>query len=146
MKAPRPEPTLKVSLPYSVTQANKALPLVRRIVADLAGHFRAWEDVVRQVELTAHDNSLENPESERWQREAQRLAVEIDQCVRELSELGVEVKALDIGLVDFPGTLDGRDVSFCWALGESAVTHWHERDAGFAGRQPLPVAALAEHG
>lgn len=146
MKAPRPEPTLKVTLPYTAAQANRALPLVRRIVADLVGHFRSWEDAVRQVELTAHDNSLENPESERWQREAQRLAAEVDTCVRELAELGIEVKAFDIGLVDFPGTLDGRDVSLCWALGESAVTHWHERNAGFAGRQPLPVAALAEHG
>ncbi len=146
MKAPRPEPTLKVALPYSAAQANKALPLVRRIVADLVKHFRTWEDAVRQVELTAHDNSLENPESERWQREAQRLAAEVDTCVRELAELGVEVKALDIGLVDFPGVLEGREVSFCWAMGESAVTHWHERDAGFAGRQPLPLAALAEHG
>ena len=146
MKAPRPEPTLKVSLPYTATQANKALPLVRRIVADLVGFVRAWEDAVREVELTAHDNSLDNPESERSQREAQRLAAEVDHYVRELSELGVEVKALDIGLVDFPGTLDGRDVSFCWSLDEHAVTHWHERDAGFAGRQPLPVGALAEHG
>lgn len=146
MKAPRPEPTLKVSLPYTAMQANRALPLVRRIVADLVDRFRSWEEAVRQVELTAHDNSLENPESERWQREAQRLAAEIDHHVRELSELGVEVKALDIGLVDFPGTLDGRDVSLCWRLGEHAVTHWHERDAGFAGRQPLPLEALAEHG
>jgi len=146
VKAPRPAPTLKVSLPYTAMQANSALPLVRRIVADLVGFVRAWEDAVREVELTAHDNSLDNPESERSQREAQRLAAEIDACVRELSELGIEVKALDIGLVDFPGTLDGRDVSFCWALGESAVTHWHERDAGYAGRQPLPLAALAEHG
>ncbi len=146
MSALRGEPTLKVPLPYTAAQANNALPLVRRIVTDVVAHFGHWEDAVRHVELSAHDNSLENPESERWQREAQRLAVEVEACVRELSELGVEVKALDTGLVDFPGTLDGRDVYFCWLLGERAVTHWHERDAGFSGRQPVPVAALAEHG
>jgi hypothetical protein len=144
--APRQEPTLKVTLPYTATQANKALPLVRRIVVDLVACFRAWEDAVRQVELTAHENTLVNPESERWQREAQRLAAEIDAFVRELSELGVEVKGLDVGLVDFPGTLDGREVFFCWQLGEPAVTHWHDRDAGFSNRQPVPLAMLAEHG
>lgn len=133
------EPTLKVVLPYTAVRANRALPLVRRIVADLVGYFRNWEEAVRQVDLSSHDNVLENAESERWQREAQRLAKEIDACVRELSELGIEVRGLDRGLVDFPGTLDGREVYFCWMLGESAVTHWHECGAGFSNRQPVPV-------
>ncbi len=146
MSAPRPEPTLKVTLPYTAAQANRALPLVRRIVADLVAHFRHWEDAVRQVDLTSHDNMLENADAERWQKEAQRLAAEIEGCVRELSELGVEVRGLDVGLVDFPGTLNGRDVYFCWMLGESAVTHWHDHDTGFSNRQPVPLAELATHG
>ena len=122
---------------YTVEQAEKCLPLVRRIVADLVESFRRWEDAVRKVELTSHDNVLENAEAERAQAETQRLAVEVDHGVRELAELGVEVRALDVGLVDFPGTLDGREVYFCWMLGEGAVTHWHARDAGFADRQLL---------
>ncbi len=142
----RKEPTLKVALPYTAAQANRALPLVRRIVADLARFFRQWEDAVRHVELESHDNVVANPEAERAQREAQRLAAEIEGCVRELAELGVEVRALDVGLVDFPGVLDGRDVYFCWMLGEDAVTHWHERDAGFSSRRPLPLDALATLG
>jgi len=142
----RPEPTLKVTLPYSAARANAALPLVRRIVADLVGHYRHWEEAVRQVDLASHDNVVENAEALRWQRETQRLAGEIDGCVRELAELGVEVRGLDVGLVDFPGTLDGRDVFFCWMLGESAVTHWHELDTGFSSRQPLPLGSLANHG
>jgi hypothetical protein len=146
MSRPQPAPVLKVALPYTAAQANRALPLVRRIVTDVANHVRQWENAVRQVELASHDNVLENAESERWQRETQRLAAEIDGCVRELAELGVEPRALDVGLVDFPGTLDGRDVYFCWMLGESAVTHWHVRDAGFSARQPIPVDALAPHG
>ena len=146
MSAPRPEPTLKVTLPYTAAQANRALPLVRRIVADLVGHYRIWEDALRQVDLTSHENLLVNPEAERWQKEAQRLAAEIEGCVRELSELGVEVRGIDVGLVDFPGTLNGRDVYFCWMLGESAVTHWHDCDTGFSNRQSLPLAELAEHG
>ena len=140
MSAARNEPTLKVTLPYTAALANKALPLVRRIVADLVDSFRRWEDAVRQVELASHDNVLENAESERWQAETQRLAADIEHGVRELSELGIEVRALDVGLVDFPGTLDGRDVYFCWMLGEGEVTHWHARDAGFAERQPLAAS------
>lgn len=146
MNDARKEPTLKVSLPYTAAHANRALPLVRRIVADLVVHYGQWEAAVREVDLASHDNVLENTESERWQAEAQRLAAEIDHCVRELSELGVEARSLDTGLVDFPGTLDGRDVYFCWALGEDAVTHWHQRNTGFADRRALPLTTFAEHG
>lgn len=141
MSATREAPVLKVALPYTAMRANNALPLVRRIVADLVECFRRWEAAVRQVELTSHDNVLENAEAERAQAEAQRLAAEIEHGARELAELGVEVRALDVGLVDFPGTLDGRDVYFCWMLGESAVTHWHARDAGFADRQRLAASS-----
>ena len=140
MSASRETPILKVTLPYTAQRANNALPLVRRIVADLVDCFRRWQDAVRQVELTSHDNVLENAEAERAQAQTQRLAAEIELGVRELAELGVEVRALDVGLVDFPGTLDGRDVYFCWMLGESAVTHWHARDAGFADRQLLAAS------
>jgi hypothetical protein len=145
LKAKRQEPTLKVALPYTATRANAALPLVRRIVADLVSHFHHWEDAVRQVDLASH-NVLENTEAEHWQRETQRLAAEIDGCERELAELGVEVRGIDVGLIDFPGTLDGRNVWFCWMLGESAVTHWHEQNAGFSSRQPLPLDELAKLG
>jgi hypothetical protein len=134
------EPRLKVSLPYTAAHANRALPLVRRIVTDLVKHFGSWATAVRQVDLTSHDNVLENAESTRWQAETQRLAAEIDHCVRELSELGIEVRSLETGLIDFPGALDGREVYFCWMLGEDAVTHWHERNTGFAERQELATS------
>ena len=146
MNAKHPEPTLKVTLPYTAEGANRALPLVRHIVADLVHRYGQWEEAVRQVELSSHDNVVENAEADRWQRETQRIAADIESCVRELAELGVEARGLDVGLVDFPGTLDGRDVFFCWMLGEAAVTHWHERDAGFSSRQALPLDALAPHG
>ena len=57
--------------------------------------------------------------------------------LREVSELGVEVKAAD-GLVDFRSKLHGRIVYLCWKYGEERVAHWHELEAGFAGRKPLP--------
>jgi hypothetical protein len=112
----------------------------------LVGHFRHWEEAVRQVDLASNDNVVENPDAVRWQKEAQRLAADIEACVRELAELGIEVRGIEVGLIDFPGTLNGREVFFCWMLGESAVTHWHDRDTGFSNRQPLPLAELAAHG
>ena len=61
----------------------------------------------------------------------------IKRCVEELAALGVQVKDLDTGLVDFPSWRDGEEVLLCWRLGEDEVAWWHTLDGGFAGRQPL---------
>lgn len=54
-----------------------------------------------------------------------------------LAELGVVLRDPQVGLVDFPGELDGHRVWLCWRLGEQRVAHYHELDSGFAGRRPL---------
>lgn len=134
---------MAVKLPYTVEQANRALPLVRRIVDDLVVTYGDWQRTVHAFEYAASGAQATAPDAEadRLQREAQALAAQIDGFVAELAELGVECKGFDRGLVDFPGELDGRPVWLCWMRGEPAVEHWHERDAGFAGRQPLPALA-----
>jgi hypothetical protein len=55
----------------------------------------------------------------------------------ELQAAGIVLRDVDRGLVDFPALRDGREVYLCWELGEDRVGHWHELEAGFAGRQPL---------
>lgn len=63
---------------------------------------------------------------------------EIARRVRNITALGVLVKDLDMGLIDFPMLRDGHEVYLCWRLGEgSRIAWWHEIDSGFAGRQPL---------
>jgi hypothetical protein len=57
--------------------------------------------------------------------------------VRRIGALGVEVKDLNQGLIDFPHRRGDRIVYLCWRLGEGPLAYWHELDAGFAGRQPL---------
>jgi hypothetical protein len=59
--------------------------------------------------------------------------------VEALQELGVAVKDLDRGLVDFPALRDGEEVLLCWQLGEEKVGYWHGVDEGFAGRRELPL-------
>ena len=123
---------------WTLERANRALPLVRRIVADLVQAHAKWRDLVERFTIaTALSTTRPSPEAERLQREAERAATEIEGFVQELAELGVECKSLESGLVDFPAERDGRVVYLCWRDGEEAVTHWHEVDAGFAGRQPL---------
>jgi hypothetical protein len=132
---------------FTLEEANRTLPLVSRIVDDLVREHGMWEDKVREFELATVGASPERPDAiaELLQIEAQRLATNIEGYIAELNDLGVICKGMDTGLVDFRGRLDGRDVFFCWKLGESAVQYWHEVDAGFAGRQRLQPLALTSH-
>lgn len=132
---------------FTIEEANRTLPLVSRIVDDLVRDHRLWEDKVREFELATVGASPEHPDAiaELLQSEAQRLAREIEGYIAELNDLDVIVKGMDTGLVDFRGQMDGREVYYCWKLGEPSVMYWHEIDAGFVGRQRLDPLALASH-
>jgi len=132
---------------FTLEEANRTLPLVSRIVADLVREHQIWEDKVREFELATVGSTPERPDAiaELLQIEAQRLARDIEGYIAELNDLGVICKSMDTGLVDFRGQLDGRDVYYCWKLGEPGVMYWHEIDAGFVGRQRLHPLALASH-
>lgn len=125
---------------FTVEQANRTLPLVRRIVADIVALYPRWRECVAELELLAATSRADapDPRSALLERQAQARAEEIEGCIREIRALGIEYKLpLDAGLVDFPGVIGGRSVYLCWRYGENAVEFWHDLDAGFAGRQPL---------
>ena len=130
---------------FTVEQANRTLPLVSRIVQDIVTQYGHWQDRVREFELVTANVRLDRPDprAEVLQAEVQEIAREIQGYVDELTELGVELKGFDLGLVDFPGEMGGREVYLCWRLGEPAVEYWHERNAGYAGRQRLSPRAVA---
>lgn len=127
---------------FSVEEANRTLPLVQRIVADITAEFPAWHERVGRYEVVAGGSRADDGESE----EQRRLRMEIEQIARrvndyldELREIGCVFKGFEEGLVDFYGRLEGRDVFWCWRLGEPRIAYWHEVDAGYAGRRPIPA-------
>ena len=125
---------------FTVTMANRALPLVRRIVADIVQEYPRWRDLVARYELLSAGSKPEWGESEDMQkvhREIERFAERIESYRKELEQVGVHLKDAETGLIDFYGLHEGRLVCLCWKLGEEKVAHWHELEAGFAGRQPI---------
>jgi hypothetical protein len=137
---------------FSVEQANRTLPLVRRIVEDIVREHRRWQEKILELELITSatptavgaDGSGAEPTDERVaaiERDAMAIARDIEVFERELENLGIALKDRRLGLIDFPGELEGRRVWLCWRLGEPAIQYWHDLDAGYAGRQPLPAAA-----
>ena len=73
----------------------------------------------------------------RLSRALQSTGAEINGLIERITSLGIEVKDLEMGLVDFRGERDGREVYLCWKLGEERVSFWHELNTGYATRQPL---------
>lgn len=124
---------------FTIEQANRMLPLVRRIVEDIVQDYARWREQVGVLEVVAAGRRGDSPpdEAEKVEQDTQRLAADIERYVGELRELGVDFKGFDEGLVDFPAEIEGRRVYLCWKLGEGAVEHWHDVDAGFAGRRRL---------
>lgn len=73
------------------------------------------------------------------QRKAERAKAEqrAKDALAEIDSIGVQVKDLDIGLLDFPCEVEGQVILLCWKLGEKSITHWHGTSEGFAGRKPI---------
>jgi hypothetical protein len=138
---------------FTVDQANRTLPLVRRIVEDVVREHRRWQEKILELELVTStaasavgaERPAATPPDERVaaiERDAMAIARDIDTFERELEELGIVLKDRRLGLIDFPSEFDGRRIWLCWRLGEPAIQFWHDLEAGYAGRQPLPAAAL----
>jgi hypothetical protein len=72
-------------------------------------------------------------------KKAERAKAEqrVKDALAEIDSIGVQVKDLDIGLLDFPCEVEGQTILLCWKLGEKAITHWHGVQEGFAGRKPI---------
>ncbi len=75
-----------------------------------------------------------------------KMASDVDKFMNELEEIGCYFKDWNfkIGLVDFPGLIDGREVFFCWKSDEEDIEFYHELDEGFSGRKPFLVNLLKQ--
>lgn len=125
---------------FTREQAERTLPLVRRITLDLMHQFPEWRRTISRYELlvarlTSEDE--EPPEVAMLRETIARHAEKVDGFLAELDQVGCVFKDFEQGLVDFYSMRDDRLVFLCWRYGEDRITHWHEVDSGFAGRQPV---------
>jgi hypothetical protein len=129
---------------FTPEEANAALAVVRPLVERMVAARSVLLDAQRrQAELVArvasNGGGLSPPDVAAAAAEVQQSTAELVAVLEELERLGVQVKDLDRGLVDFPCVHRGRVVLLCWELGEDEVAFWHGADEGYAGRRPLPL-------
>ena len=120
---------------YAVEEANALLPSLRRILSEL---IEARQRIVSaEPELwDLLEKSVRNGGGKKAGAFLRDFEI-VQQNVRAIDALGIEIKDINSGLIDFWSRRDGREVYLCWRYGEASVEYWHDIDAGFAGRQPL---------
>lgn len=126
---------------FTVDEANALIPMLVPIL----GELRELYQRMSQVALEVHDfetRASQNGHGERTNvfspgHDLRQIHADLEQRVLYLRALGCQLKDIEHGVLDFPSRMFGRDVYLCWRLGEDRVGHWHDIDAGFAGRQPL---------
>ena len=125
---------------FSLDDANRTLPFVSRIVQDIVEEYRHWRENIYRYELITAGRRADDPETAeqvRLREAVDDAAHRINSFIEELSLVGCVFKGFEEGLVDFRSKMQDRDVFLCWKLGEPEIQHWHEVDAGFAGRRAL---------
>ena len=132
---------------FTPDRANRALVLVRRIVADIVARYRHFTELRREREQllrSAATRTAARPATAIRDERMEELNDAIDRCGevlhafnRELLATGCVLKDWRTGLVDFPAVYQGRRVWLSWQPGEPFVAYWHEGHEGRAGRFPI---------
>ena len=120
---------------FTVKEANALLPRVRELLEDLFAHRDAMRERAPRMEPILAASALNG-----GGRVGSEYGVETYKlylAINRIRELGVLLKDLDTGLLDFPHEREGRVVFLCWRPPEERIGYWHEIEAGFAGRRPL---------
>ena len=128
---------------FTLEEANRTLPLVRRIVGDIVTDYRGWKECLARYELAAayrRPEQGESAEAASLRERVDEIAQRINGYIAELEQVGCVLKGFDDGLVDFRSRLEGREVYLCWKLGEGEIGHWHELDGSYRNRRPLVTA------
>ena len=128
---------------FTLDEAHSLLPILESLLRTALHAKKLMEEVDGEVQALHHRIFLNGgmfldivPLA---RRKAERAKSEqrIKDALAEIDSIGVQVKDLDIGLLDFPCEVEGQTILLCWKLGEKSITHWHGVQEGFAGRKPI---------
>jgi len=128
---------------YTVDEANRELPRVRRVVGQIAELSALLPELEDEARIAEYESKRPTAGAEDRDRHLQaRDAVggaelELLKAVATLNGMGIQLKGPLEGLIDFPSLRDGEPIELCWKLGEDRVEHWHKIGEGFAGRKKL---------
>ncbi len=128
---------------FTLDEAQSLLPVLESLLRTAIAGKSLIEAVDQEIQNLAHNVFLSGGMFVNVVHFARRKAArektihQVKDALAEIDAIGVLVKDLDIGLLDFPCQAAGETILLCWKLGEAGITHWHGTDDGFAGRKPI---------
>jgi hypothetical protein len=128
---------------FTLDEAQSLLPVLESLLNRAIESKRAAEEVETQLSELSRRIYLSGgmqvnlPAVARQRTEMESQLERVRESIAEIDAIGVQVKDLETGLLDFPFRLDEDIVLLCWRLGETAIEHWHTVESGFQGRQPV---------
>jgi len=128
---------------FTLAEAQSPLPALESLLRTAIDGKKLIETVDAELQDLAHRVFLSGGllvniiQVARRKAEREKTIQRVKDTLAEIDSTGVQVKDLDIGLLDFPCQVEGRTVLLCWKLGENGITHWHDTSEGFAGRKPI---------
>jgi hypothetical protein len=128
---------------FTLDEAQMLLPILESLLKQAINGKRLIEDVDNEFQETAHrvflngGTRLNVVHLARRKAEREKAIRRVKDALAEIDATGVQVKDLDIGLLDFPCKVEGDVLLLCWKLGESTITHWHGTNEGFAARKAI---------
>ena len=128
---------------FILDEAQSLLPVLESLLRTAIDGKKLIEAVDNEFQELAHRVFLSGGlllnivQVSRRKAEREKAIQSVKDAVAEIDATGVQVKDLDIGLLDFPCEVEGQIVLLCWKLGEKGITHWHLPSEGFAGRKPI---------
>jgi hypothetical protein len=126
---------------FTLDEALTLLPVLESLLRTAINGKKVMEEVEAEMLALNHRISLNGGTHVDVvaiaRRKAERAKAEqrAKDALSEIDSIGVQVKDIDIGLLDFPCEVEGEVVLLCWKMGESSITHWHGTSEGFAGRK-----------
>jgi hypothetical protein len=128
---------------FNLDEAQSLLPVLESLLRAAINGKKLIEEVETEMQALSHRIFLNGGTHVDVvavaRRKAERAKAEqsAKDALGEIDSIGVQVKDIDIGLLDFPCEVEGRIVLLCWKMGETSITHWHGTEEGFAGRKPI---------
>ena len=128
---------------FTLDEAHSLLPVLESLLRTAINSKKTMDEVDAEQQALLHRIFLNGgmfldivPLA---RRKAERTKAEqrAKDAIAEIDSIGVQVKDLDMGLLDFPCEVEGKTILLCWKLGEKSITHWHGVQEGFAGRKPI---------
>ena len=128
---------------FTLAEAHRLLPVLKSLIKRAMDGKQVIEQVEKELQELNHRILLSGglfvdiPKVARRRAERDRAVQNTKDAMAEVEAIGVQIKDLDIGLLDFPCVVDDQIVLLCWKFGEEKIEFWHGLEEGFRGRKPI---------